>query len=343
MKKPPLALRPLIVLAIVLVCSPGKKADAQLSDSMQQYVWACIDTMQKRSLYAGRIDWNAVRAQAQQQLGKAKNTWDAEAVVIDVFRQLQDHHGMYGGIDTSYKYQKPSPERVFSQGILDEYKKPRAPKTLLLPGNIAYYKMPAVLIGSDTTKMRYWANLLTDSLCKLEKGKPSAYIIDLRMNNGGNSDPMWQTLKGLIGEENKTLMIDAAGNIILEEKDSATLLYKASAIPDRPCAFRKNIPVAVLIGPGTASSGEIMAASFTGRRKTRLFGEPSIGVANITQGFIIQNKGYLLLTVAYIANAKKKVLKEGFIQPDEVIKADDNYSDLAKDPTVIAALKWLRK
>lgn len=213
----------------------------------------------------------------------------------------------------------------------------------MLPGKIAYYKMPAVIIGSDSLQMRKWANLLTDSIQKLEAQKPAAYIIDLRMNNGGNFEPMWETLKGLIGEENKTLLADAGEKIIEEQEDSLWKVYKPYGIPANPVKFRKNLPVAVLIGPGTASSGEIIAAGFLTRKKTKIFGEPSIGLANTTQGFIIQYKGYLLLTVANIATADRKPVKESVIRPHVEIKADDNYENPELDPTVQAAMKWLRK
>lgn len=337
-------LRSFLAAALIAAASFVQKANAQIPDSLKAYVWECIDTMQNTSLYAKNVDWKAVRAKAKKDLDVAKNITDAENIVIDVFSQLKDHHGMYGGIDTSYKYKSLSAERSFSPAILEEYKKPRDVKTRMLHGNIAYYKMPAVIVGSDTAKMRYWANRLTDSFCKLEQQSPSAYIIDLRMNNGGNIEPMWQALKGLIGEENKTIMVDASGKIVPDDMDSASLLYRASAIPDRVCKFRKNIKVAVLVGPGTASSGEIIAASFTTRKQTRLFGERTIGVANVTQGHIIQQKGYLLLTVAYIANKNKKPLKEGFIQPDEMVKSDgDNFAHPENDPTVLAALKWLTR
>jgi C-terminal processing protease CtpA/Prc len=201
--------------------------------------------------------------------------------------------------------------------------------------------MPAVLIGSNTEKMKQWANKLTDSLCKIEALQPKGYIIDLRMNNGGNIEPMWQALEQLIGEQNRTYTADARKNILPDDIDSATVQYKASAIPDRPCTIRKDLPVAVLIGPGTASSGELITLSFTTREKTRLFGEATIGVANVTNGFIIQNKGYLLLTVAYVANAQKQVLTQFSIQPDVYIKNHDNYVDPASDVTVQAALTWL--
>lgn len=314
---------------------------AQLPDSTRRYVYACVDLMQKESLYSNRVNWKMIRDSVELQLQQASSSRQAEETVIWVFKQLKDEHGFYGGIDTSYRYTKPGPERVFSKGILEEYKKPRSIKAMMLDHQIAYYKMPAVLIGSNREKMKQWANMLTDSLCKLEAQQPRAYIIDLRMNNGGNSEPMWQALKNLLGENNRTYMADAKKKILPDENDSATLAYKAAAVPGHPCIFRKNIPVAVLIGPGTASSGEIMALSFTTRAHTQLFGEPTIGVANVTNGFPVLEKGYLLLTVGYIANARKKVLVDYFIQPGVLVKSEDNYAEPEKDVTVQAAIQWL--
>lgn len=328
--------------SLLLLCLVSANLRAQVADSLRQYVMECVDIMQNQSLYSSKLNWKKIRNSVEQKLSRGSGAPDAEAAVIWVFQQLKDHHGMYGGIDTSYRYTKPGPERKMSTSILAEYKKPRAVKTAMLSNGIAYYKMPAVLIGSDTTKMRQWANVLTDSLCKLEVQQPRAYIIDLRMNNGGNQEPMWQALKNLIGEENRTYYANARRKVLPEATDSATIRYKSAAIPNNPCTFRKNIPLAVLIGPGTASSGEITALSFTTRTNTKLFGEPTIGVANVTNGFVIMNKGYLLLTVGYIANARKKVLSNYFIQPDIMVNSDgDNYMELEKDETIQAAISWL--
>lgn len=319
-------------------------AKAQLPDSINAYVWECVNIMQKQSLYSGNINWNDTRDSVKQQLSNASSLQDAEATVIWVFRQLKDVHGMYAGIDTSFRYPKTGPERQFSKAILAEYQKPRGVKIQMLENGIAYYKMPAVLIGSDKEKMKVWANLLMDSLCMIASQNPKAFIIDLRMNNGGNSEPMWQTLKYLIGEKNRTYAVGADGRIIREETDPAMLAYKKAGMPDRLCTFNGRVPVAVLIGPGTASSGEIMALSFTTRKRTRLFGEPTIGVANSTNGFVVQGKGYLLLSVSYMANAKKKVLKKMYIGPDVFVKNDgDNFTDLSKDTAVLAAMEWLMK
>ncbi|MET0465069.1 MAG: S41 family peptidase [Chitinophagaceae bacterium] len=319
-------------------------AGAQLADSTKSYVWECVNIMQKQSLYSGRVNWEQTRDSVTWMLNNASGPDQAENIVIWAFKKLEDHHGMYGGIDTSYRFPAASPARKMSVSILAEYKKPRAVKIQMLNTDIAYYKMPAVLIGSNTGKMKEWANLMMDSLCSVASNHPRAFIIDLRMNNGGNSEPMWQTLRYLIGERNRVRLAGADGKLIREDTGALVMQYQQAGMPDRLCTLDDRLPVAVLIGAGTASSGEIMALSFSTRKNTRLFGEPTYGVANATNGFVIQNKGYLLLTVSYLSDGKKKLLKQMAIQPDVLVKNDgDNFADPLQDAAVKEAMGWLQR
>lgn len=333
-----------LLLAIGLFFTAVQSLQAQPADSLRLYVQECVSVMQRQSLYSNKVNWQRVKDTVQQRLAGVHDARTADELVIWVFDQLQDYHGMYAGLDSSHRLRNPAPERVMSAGILAAYKKPRAVKLAMLEGGIAYYKMPAVLIGSNQAKMKEWANLLMDSLCKLAALNPKAFIIDLRMNNGGNSEPMWQVVRLLTGDQHKPLLADAAGHILPSDTSLATLQYQQAAIPDHSCLINGKVPVAVLIGPGTASSGEIMALAFTTRARTRLFGEPSIGVGNATNGFVVHNKGYLLLTVNYMANARKKVLKSGTVTPHTYISsAQDDFENPQADPTVQAAQKWLQR
>ena len=56
----------------------------------------------------------------------------------------------------------------------------------------------------------------------------------------------------------------------------------------------------------------------------------------------MKNQAYVLLSVNKIADASKHVYKEMFVKPDVFVKSEDNYDDLQSDPTVIAAIKWLK-
>jgi carboxyl-terminal processing protease len=108
------------------------------------------------------------------------------------------------------------------------------------------------------------------------------------------------------------------------------------------CSLSRPIPMAILIGPATASSGEIIAALFSQQKNSRSFGEKTSGFLNATEGFLfMEQRGYLLLSVNWLADASRRVYKEEYVTPAVYVKSEDNYDDLLQDPTVIAALKWL--
>lgn len=102
-----------------------------------------------------------------------------------------------------------------------------------------------------------------------------------------------------------------------------------------------NIKVAVIIGAGTSSSGEGVAAVLKERKNTRLFGEPTAGYANSTEGFLFNNQNsYFLLTTSQISGKSRKPFPAA-VSPDVRVEHNDHFNDLRSDRAVQAALKWL--
>lgn len=54
-----------------------------------------------------------------------------------------------------------------------------------------------------------------------------------------------------------------------------------------------NSPVAILQSRLTASAGELIVISFTGRSHTRTFGENTFGVTTINKGFLLSDGAIL--------------------------------------------------
>ncbi|ANE51837.1 S41 family peptidase [Flavisolibacter tropicus] len=321
------------------------ESTAQRPDSVTRYIDSAIQVFKEHSLYAATVNWKQVQDSVDLLSQTATTYKQADASIIWAFSQLKDKHGFVATNDSFYRY-SDGETRVLSKGILAEYKKPRSIKVEVLANKVGYYKMPSVQIGSNTAKMKEWANNLSDSLCKLLALQPRSLIIDLRMNNGGNSAPMFEALKPLLGKSYTTYGANSQFKILKKESDSATLAYQQHAIPDRLCApTNPSMRIAVLIGPGTASSGEILAMALSSRSNTRLFGEKTIGVCNATNGFLLTtNAFYCLLVENYVADYKQKINKAQIVVPDVYVKSDnDNYTSPADDPTVQAALQWLSK
>jgi carboxyl-terminal processing protease len=333
------------LIALLIILLSTQRGISQRPDSVQHYLDTAIHLFKTQSLYADKLDWQKIEDSVNLLSKNATTYKQADTALVWAFSQLKDKHGFVATKDSFYRYPDPI-QRTFSKAILAEYQKPRSIKTMMLTEQIGYYKMPAVLIGSNAKKIKEWANNLTDSLCKLLEAKPKALILDLRMNNGGHSAPMFEAMKPLLGKSYKVYSANSRFAILPEEKDSATLADHLAAKPERPCTVvNPTIPIAVLIGPGTASSGEILAMAFASRPNTRLFGENSIGLCNATNGILLPvNEFYVLLSAYYMADHKKKINKEQVVKSQVYVKNDnDNYAEPLKDETVQAALEWLQK
>jgi carboxyl-terminal processing protease len=84
-----------------------------------------------------------------------------------------------------------------------------------------------------------------------------------------------------------------------------------AAKAQRPAPPLQNQKVAVLTGPGTASSAEALAAMFQEREHTVLMGTTTAGMANATNGFVFNREdAYFLISVASLGNKNKEPLPE---------------------------------
>jgi C-terminal processing protease CtpA/Prc len=98
------------------------------------------------------------------------------------------------------------------------------------------------------------------------------------------------------------------------------------------------VPVAVLIGPHTSSSGEAIAVAFKGRAKSRFFGQPTDGLTNVNRTYRLPDGTALLLTCAIDMDRDGHVYENGII-PD--MQVPDDVS-LSADAALSAAQDWLR-
>jgi carboxyl-terminal processing protease len=336
-----------ISLCFILVFCCRKNVNAQLPDSIKAYTDSAIYFMQTKSLNGKNLDWARIKDTAYQMAKGAKSYKEAFPAIAYAFQQLKDYHGVVANEDTFYRYPPPlNFDEVLSQGIKKEFLKGNRIVTAVLNGSIAYLRIPTMNVTRQQD-MDDRANKLRDSLCMLVAKHPKGIIIDLRMNNGGNSAPMVSGIGPLLQQSLLGYGVDRDGRfldavklqdgVLTDEKGNKLVTVKNT------CTVDKSIPVAVLIGPSTVSSAEILAVYLKQQPNVKLLGEPTPGFCNATEGFLFMNgQGYLLVSVNKIADAKKRVYNEMLVRPDIYIKSEDNYDNLLADPTVKAAVQWLR-
>lgn len=313
------------------------------SDSVKTYIDSSLFILKQHSLYSKNVDWKKVEGNVYRKAKEAKSRLQAFESLKIAFNALADKHANYFSPDgTSFRLDNPELMARYSDSLKAGWKRGLRIDNRMI-GDIAYISIPTLGVGKQQDIDKY-ANWIYDAVNSLSKKNPKGWIIDLRMNGGGNIRPMLAGLAMFFDDGTYTYYIDkdgkatdkagfSNGNFVIDDKPQATIKTKTEAL--------SNIKVAVLIGPGTASSGEGVALVLSQKKNTRSFGTNSAGLANSTNGFVFYNKEfYYLISVAKIADKHKKRYPE-IVKPDQYVKESENFYDLSSDPTVKEAVKWL--
>lgn len=262
----------------------------------------------------------------------------------EVFKQLNDYHG---GLKYKGKTYGWNPTNMTTNLYLkDKIKTDTKTFSKLIDTKIAYIR----IVGNNDfnfKKVDSLANDIVSHINKINSNKIKGWIIDLRLNTGGNMYPMLLGLKEFIGDnllfggfrnaQNKStgnweikegkLWID---NVILERTE------------DLDYPINNDIPIVILTSCYTASSGEMTAISFIGRNNTFIVGEPTANYTTAVQGFKINKDAGINLSTDYVVDRNLKIYKSNIL-PDFEVLGGDNLEDLNSDHKIRKALELLRK
>ncbi len=251
-----------------------------------------------------------------------------ESVVLEVRRQGVD------GVERVALQASP-----YAVGLL--------PRSRLLNGSIGYIELPEQLSGGDWggggEPGQEYAETAQRIIRELEGQGARAWIIDLRRNPGGDMFPMIAGLGPLLGEGTCCYFVGPGGTLQPigyhngEASDGQTVWAR---VEDPYVLARATPPVAVLIGPLTASSGEFTALALRNRPMTRLFGEPTYGVPTGNETKVLSDGAVLFLTVCLGADRAGETF-DGPIPPDEVVPSRWAEFGHAGDTAVSRAIDWI--
>ncbi|WP_324679257.1 S41 family peptidase [Hymenobacter sp. GOD-10R] len=340
-------MKKLVLLVLFLVASHAARCQAvttSLPDSVKTFLDKSLTLLETYSLERASVDWPQLRQTVYQKAQGAQSVHDLLPIYPYVFEQLKDDHGWLTYQGKTYKWRNPArpvyPNAVVKAALA---KRPGL-RVKMLPGNIGYVQLPG--INGSLQQMRDAAKVVQDSLCRINPDKATAWIIDLRLNDGGAMAPMLAGMAPLLGDGHLGGFVDKdgqpdqqwylrQGNFYLDTLQVTTLQNR--------CPVRKtNKPIAVLLSGLTASSGEIVAISLKGRASTRFFGEPTYGATTANESYRISGTTYLTIAGTQETDRNRVVYRSN-VAPDVLVTGGDNFSDLGKDAKIAAALKWLKK
>ena len=222
------------------------------------------------------------------------------------------------------------------------------PPPVLMPtgemgGDVALLSLPYCLSADIHAGYTQTGHDLVQSLLA---EKPLGVIVDLTTNGGGGCHPMLATMSSLLDKDNHVYWADTkaapgAQCTIGVTWDHTTGRARNSgvldtSIPQCVAAPNTSMPIAIIYGEKTASSGEVAALSLIGHPLAKSFGSATAGSTTGNANFDTPfpeffDKGAIALTRSTMADRNQR-LYGGPIQPDIVTKTP-----------VEEALLWLRQ
>lgn len=168
------------------------------------------------------------------------------------------------------------------------------------------------------------------------------WVVDLRLNTGGNMWPMLAAAAPLLGEGELGAFALKGGERWAWTYQGGTLRADGvamAAAPDAP-ALLPSPPVAVLTSGLTASAGEALVVAFRGRPGARSFGEATAGVPTVNRTFPLPDGATLFLTVGRFADRAGRVYEDP-LRPDVELAVAWEAFGAPGDPLLLAASGWL--
>jgi hypothetical protein len=326
-----------LIFLLPLLCG------AQKADSVRVFIDSALNIMQNRSLFAKNLDWKKIRDTVRFMTKEATTYEEAAPAIKFAFNLLNDKHGWLVLNDESYinPFLARDNSRI-NEATKSVITKP-AVKCAVLQKQYAYLSIP--FFGGQSSKaMNDFAQRIQDSLCKVVSPATKGIIIDLRLNGGGNMYPMVIGISNLLPDGKLTESVNSNGDIdgafILKNR-SVTLLDTITVRLKRTCGDLQKIPLAVLIGPATGSSGEQLAIVLSTRKNTMLIGENTAGYVTANNGFLLPgNNNGIVIGESYTKDKTGKVYLDDVVPGVRLIGGDD-FTNLLNDKKIAAASNWI--
>jgi C-terminal processing protease CtpA/Prc len=235
------------------------------------------------------MDWPAVTRQAYAAAAGAKTAADTYPAIQLIIKALGEKHTFF--ID---------PDHARAQATGKSSGKAEPPPVLLpegmrLANGIGVIRLYGFVGSPDAGKL--YTQTAQAKITDMKVHGVCRFVLDLRENSGGNMYPMLNGVAGLLEPGILGTFENPQGKYSPWALTDGTVTVLPSQ-DTRPVAeaVRAALPVAVLLGPQTASSGEFTAMSFEGRAHTRFFGAPTAGYVTANSPVPLSDGAVIVMT-----------------------------------------------
>ncbi|MEM7087311.1 MAG: S41 family peptidase [Bacteroidota bacterium] len=304
--------------------------DRKHSPLAEDYISAAIDSIKLHSLRKDSVDFDQLKRKALLIAGDAKIPEDNYLATRFLLSSMEDHHSFFMTANerTLWEGNDGDNDEVVADILLSQAQK---------KGRYGYISVPG-FHGNDSALKKTFADTLQKQLRELYASNIEGWIVDLRSNDGGNMHPMLAGLEPLFSSDTLGFLVNVHGekeawgrNELFKKEDPESYVEV-----EHPVSFEKQLPMAVLYGSATGSSGEIVIISFIGNYKTKSFGQPSFGLTTGNGEFEMPDGSYLFLASTHMADRNGTIYSKR-VTPDVVFEKDESNPNLE----IEKAIDWL--
>lgn len=297
----------------------GADASAQRRAVMAQV----LDTVEAKAVGFPVDGWSAIRERADEAASKADDTLSLYAAIGQVLAGLDDNGHSFALNPAQWKRIRAS---TTEDAVELQRKGGERVRLLAQPAGgaqILLVEVPAHAamderVGLDLSKG------LSREISLSAAAKPCAVIVDLRKTGGGNMWPAVAGLRAVIDPQHLGSIVDRSGRPLASYRTLAERAFSSDLGNDAlPVGALAQQPLAILIGPGTSSASEAVAAFLRARPGTVLIGQSTAGFTTTNEKFDLPDGGALILATARLADPSGKAHR-GPLRPDI---AADHHSE----------------
>ncbi len=170
---------------------------------------------------------------------------------------------------------------------------------------------------------------LSDELQRVVDDEYQAVILDVRRNPGGSLDSTLAVAD---------LFLD--DGVILTQVGRDGQVTVSRAEPGGP---GEEIPLVLLVGPGSASGSEVLACALRDNERATLIGENTFGKGSVNHLRELSDDGALYVTIARWQCPNGEQIEAVGIQPDQEVLLTEADIEAKRDPQLLAAIDYLRQ
>ncbi len=170
---------------------------------------------------------------------------------------------------------------------------------------------------------------LRDELRGIVDGEYEGVILDLRRNPGGGLDATVQIAD---------MFLDEGVVLTQVNRDGDEKVFSAQS-----GGVATELPVVLLVGPGSASGSEVLACALRDNGRGTLVGEQTFGKGSVNHLRELGNDGALYVTIARWECPSGEQIEAVGIEPDVEVLVSEEDIEADRDVQLFAAIDYLRE